>query len=152
MNVVNPSSMPKPSTGLFLMKGTRFLMLKRRGSHGEGTWGLVGGTLEWMETISQAASRECYEECGVEIDPSTVRIGPVVTDLFPTANKHFLDILTSAPLPENAIPRIMEADKAIDIGWFTFDDLPAPLFSPLVAFLNQPLRPPFSVPEMVSVG
>jgi 8-oxo-dGTP diphosphatase len=139
---------PAGAVTLFLMRGNSFIMLKRHGSHGAGCWGLLGGGMDFGETIAEAAARECLEECGVVIDPATVRIGTVTNDRFPRDGKHFINVFVSADLPRRAEPRIMEPGKATDIGWFTVDSLPSPLFAPLHAFFRQSVLPPFHALEV----
>ena len=47
------------------------VLLERRKDN--GSWGLIGGTIELGETAAEAAARECYEETGLE-----VKIGDLV--------------------------------------------------------------------------
>jgi len=52
------------------------VLLARRVNTGfeDGNYGLVGGHLEAGETIIQAAVRECWEEVGVQLEPSDLQI------------------------------------------------------------------------------
>jgi len=45
----------------------QFLMMKRTSKHGQGTWGLPGGHMEFGETFETVAIREVSEELGIEI-------------------------------------------------------------------------------------
>ena len=135
---------PKVGVGLFLLDDrNRFLLLRRRGSHGAGCWGLVGGHLEYGQSPQQAAVAETAEETGVSLDPAAVRLGPYTNDLFPDEGKHYVTLFASAVLPPGQQPRIMEPHKADAMGWFTFDRMPDPLFVPLGNFLSEGHRPPF---------
>jgi len=139
---------PGVGVGVFVMRGDRFLMLRRRGSHGSGTWSVPGGGVAWGETVSECACREVFEETGVALAPETVRIGPVTNDIFPEEGKHYVGVYASAPLPGGAEPRIVEPSKADAIGWYGFDDLPSPLFAPLRDLLVLGIRPPFPQPDV----
>lgn len=136
---------PRIGVGLFLLDGRdRFLLLRRRGSHGAGCWGLVGGHLEYGQTPQQAAVAETSEEAGVALDPGSVALGPYTNDVFPVEGRHYVTLFASARLPAGQVPRIMEPHKADAMDWFGFDRLPDPLFVPLRNFLAQGNRPPFA--------
>lgn len=128
---------------LFVLRGAEFLMLRRAGSHGAGCWALPGGKIDFGETVSQAAARECREEVGLVVRPEDIALGPVTNDIFLAEDKHFLNVWCSVVMPEDQQPRNMEPHKASDLAWFTWDTLPAPLFTPVRSFQTQPLRPPF---------
>ncbi len=132
------------AVGLFLMREDgAVLLIRRRGSHGAGEWGLAGGKIDFGETLPECAARELFEETGVRIDPRTVRIGPTITDLWPEAGRHFACIFASAAAPVDAAPRVVEPDKATAVGWFALDALPDPVFAPLRLLLTTTAMPPF---------
>jgi 8-oxo-dGTP diphosphatase len=58
---------PKVGVGVFIIKDKKILMGKRINSHGEGTWSLPGGHLEFFETFEDCAKREVMEETGLKI-------------------------------------------------------------------------------------
>lgn len=139
---------PGVGLGIFVLRGGKFVMLRRHGSHGAGEWSLVGGAVEWGETITEAALRETREEIGIELDPASLRIGPVTNDLDPTASVHFVGVYVSASPLGGADPRIMEPGKATDIGWFDLGSLPQPLFGPMRVFGKIGAAPPFLQPDL----
>lgn len=55
---------------IFVDDKGRILLLKRSEDSKAypGCWGLVGGFVEWGETIEQALKREAMEEIGVEVE------------------------------------------------------------------------------------
>lgn len=113
-------------TAVFIFKDGKFLMMKRRGSHGAGTWAPPGGKMEFGEAFEDTARREVKEEVGLDI--ADVRLVGVTNDLFPADEKHFITLwLTSSYA--GGEPKIMEPEKCTAIEWRTFDDLPSPLFS-----------------------
>lgn len=60
---------------IFLLKPGSVLLLRRSNTGFEdGNYGAIGGHLESGETIIQAATRECREEIGVDIDPDDLKV------------------------------------------------------------------------------
>jgi 8-oxo-dGTP diphosphatase len=136
---------PGVGVGLFLHDACgRFVLMRRRGAHGAGTWGLVGGNNEYGQSPQEAAADEALQEVGVELDPAEIALGPFTNDFFPDEGKHYVTLFVSARIPEGAAPSIREPHKCSEIGMFSFDDLPGPLFVPFRNFLGQRLRPPFA--------
>jgi ADP-ribose pyrophosphatase YjhB (NUDIX family) len=56
------------------MQGARLLWIRRALQPRRGFWAIPGGFLECGETLAQAASRELFEEAGLEIDAGTLRL------------------------------------------------------------------------------
>jgi 8-oxo-dGTP diphosphatase len=113
--------------GVFVWKDGKFLMGKRRGSHGHDTWSIPGGHLEFDETIEQCAAREVHEETGLIVD--NVRFLAATEDLFPEDNKHYVTIWVESDW-RSGDPRIVEPDTWVDQEWRDFKTLPSPLFEP----------------------
>lgn len=42
---------PRVGIGVFIFKNNKFLMGCRKGAHGEGTWSIPGGHLEFGESM-----------------------------------------------------------------------------------------------------
>jgi 8-oxo-dGTP diphosphatase len=111
--------------GVFVLKGGKFLMLKRQGSHGAGSWSLPGGNLDFGELFEQTARREVGEEANIEI--TNVRFGAVTNDIFAGENKHYVTIWMLSDWKSVEV-RNMEPAQCTAQSWHTFDDLPSPLF------------------------
>lgn len=118
---------PRVGVGVFVFKNGKFLMGRRKGSHGEGDWSLPGGHLEFGESPEQTAAREVKEETGAEI--KNIRFGALTNDIFGSDNKHYVSIWMVGEW-KSGEPVIMEPEKYIDQQWFDFDTLPEPLFQP----------------------
>ena len=112
---------------VFIFKDGKFLMHKRQGSHGEGSWAVLGGHLEFGESFEETAKREVKEEAGLEI--KNVRFGAVTNDYFPEENKHYVTIWVLSDWSSGQ-ECITEPDKCAAQAWYTFDTLPQPLFLP----------------------
>ncbi len=129
---------PRIGIGVLVLKSGRFLLLKRTGSHGEGTWCPPGGHLEFQESPEDCARREVREEAGIEI--KNIRFAAVTNDIFSREDRHYITIHMLADY-ESGEPRIMENGKAKEIGWFEWGKLPQPLFLPMQNLLKQGFRP-----------
>lgn len=118
---------PKVGVACFVWRDGKFIVGKRLGAHGEGTWSVPGGHLEYGESWEEAAKREVLEETGVEI--TNVRFLAATNDVFEANNKHYISIWLEADWLSGE-PTIMEPDKWVDQEWRDFSSLPAPLFEP----------------------
>jgi 8-oxo-dGTP diphosphatase len=116
-------------TGILLFNDkSQFLMGKRKGSHGEGMWGLVGGYIEFGETFEQAARRETMEETGLTL--TNFKVLTSANHFFDDGAKHHITIYCAGRI-DSQTPKIMEPHKCE--GWHFFDDwnsLPSPTFVP----------------------
>jgi 8-oxo-dGTP diphosphatase len=123
----NQEKHPRIGIGVFVFKNNKFLMGKRMGSHGEGSWSIPGGHLEFGESFADTAAREVLEETGLHI--KNIRFGAVTNDYFEKEGKHYVTIWMLSDY-ESGEATILEPDKYVDQNWFDFDTLPTPLFLP----------------------
>jgi 8-oxo-dGTP diphosphatase len=119
---------PKVGVGVFVIKDKKILMGQRINAHGEGTWSLPGGHLEFFETFEDCAKREVLEETGLNI--TDVNFATITNDMFKKENKHYITIFVKSKNSQG-IPKVMEPNKCLKWDWFTWDNLPKPLFLPL---------------------
>lgn len=121
--------MEKPNVrvgvGVFVFKDGKFLAQRRKGAHGEGSWSLPGGHLEFGESFEETARREVMEEAGIEI--KNVRFGAVTNDHFVDENKQYVTIWMLSEWARGDVKNL-EPEKCTAQTWCTFDDLPEPLF------------------------
>jgi len=110
--------------GVIVIKDGMFLIQKRKGSHGTGTWSIPGGHLEFGESFAETAEREVLEETGVKI--KNIRFGAVTNDVLVSDDKHYVSIWLVSDY-DSGEARIMEPDKCDDLKWVTFGSLPEPL-------------------------
>lgn len=125
--------------------GRMLLCLHRR----LNLWMQVGGHCEPTDTsLAAAALREAIEESGVAglvlvPDPIDVDVHPTScrpADGEPaTATLHF-DVRFAALAPAGAVEQLSEESRAL--GWFTADELPAPLANGV----RSQIAPAFAVP------
>lgn len=122
----NKQNRPKVGLGVYVIDNAKLLLLKRQGAHGEGSWCPPGGHLESGESFADCAIREAKEEAGIEIDD--IKVIGLTNDIF-SEDKHYITIATVGKL-KSGKAKIMEPDKATDIGWFELDNLPSLMFLP----------------------
>ena len=120
--------------GVFVFKNGKFLMGRRRNAHGDGTWSIPGGHLEFSETFEDTAKREVLEETGLAI--KNVRFGAVTNDYFRDEGKHYVTVWVLSDW-ESGKEHITEPDKYVDMEWRDFDTLPEPLFLPWQQLLSS---------------
>jgi 8-oxo-dGTP diphosphatase len=104
---------------LFLAKRSQTVKNER------GHWETPGGSVEFGETLEEAARREIREEFGVDID--VVDTFPAADHLIPNEHQHWVAVTFLARIRGSQVPKIMEPDKCDEIGWFALDALPSPL-------------------------
>jgi 8-oxo-dGTP diphosphatase len=121
------SKRPYVGVGVIIMKGDQVLLMRRRNSHGDGTWSSPGGHLEYGESPEACAIRESQEETGVIIADVTFRA--ITNDLFETEEKHYVTIWMEGRYVSGE-PRINSQREMSELGWFSWDALPQPLLYP----------------------
>ena len=128
----------KPLVGLGVLifnNRNEILLGKRKGSHGEFTWGPPGGHLEFGESFEECAAREVLEETGLEIKNSTFLV--VTNDFFQKENKHYISIFMKADYPEGQTIKNNESHKTEEWKWFSLKVLPENLFLPLEQLVSD---------------
>ena len=121
--------------GIMILKDNKVLLGKRHDDpekadselHGEGTWTMPGGKLEFGESFEQAASRETLEETGLKADTKNLKIISLSNDI--KANAHFVTVGFLCTEFEGE-PKVMEPDEITKWDWFDLDNLPTPMFFP----------------------
>ena len=132
------SDRPLVGVAIIIAKNNKVLLHKRKNSHGDGAWAFPGGHLEFMETIEECAKRETKEEMNLNI--KNLKTVTLTNDFFPEENKHYITIFVTAKIKSGKL-KLMEPEKSSEIGWFSWDELPEPLFIPLVNLLDQGYSP-----------
>jgi 8-oxo-dGTP diphosphatase len=132
----NPSAMVGVS--VIVKKGDRILLEKRAHSHGGGTWGPPSGHIDYGETPEQTAARETQEETGVSIDEIKFRC--VTNDVFEAEHKHYITLWFEAKHVSGE-PGVQAPDEESNVGWFSWNALPQPLFLPLSHLLEGKTYP-----------
>lgn len=106
------------------------IVMHRKGSHGEGTWGLPGGWIEEKETVMETAIRESKEEFGIEVIPTHVLT--CTSDIHPEGFETVTCFLMVKPVDSDIALTIMEPNKCDYIMWASLCNIHTlKLFTPL---------------------
>lgn len=114
------------------------LMGKRKGSHGAGTWSFPGGHIDFGETAREAVCRELKEETGLSDVFYLKRFAqPYGEAVFEKENKHYITLLFSGECQQSWEPELKEPNKCEEWKWISRNNVPAPLFKPVINLLSQ---------------
>lgn len=107
---------------VLLARGDELLLIRRRGTYGDGKWHLPSGKLNPGESLPAGAARESGEEVGVLIEPADLR------------HVHTLHVAGAGPVPRLGVffearcwsgePYNREPEKCSAVEWFHRDRLP----------------------------
>ncbi|KIW03499.1 uncharacterized protein PV09_05266 [Verruconis gallopava] len=151
-------SAPRVGVGVFAFKrnGT-FILGKRKGSLGSGTFALPGGHLEYGESFTACAARELWEETGIQISEEKIHYLTTVNSVFESEGLHYVTVAVGCLLDDDVEPKVMEPNKCECWQFITWpqlreyaeQDLQASdndvkmLFKPMVHFVTQRGFDPF---------
>ncbi|OGK19742.1 hypothetical protein A3D80_03275 [Candidatus Roizmanbacteria bacterium RIFCSPHIGHO2_02_FULL_40_13b] len=136
-------------TGVLILNKGKVLLGKRNQDpkktssllHGDGTWTMPGGKLDFGESFEEGAKRETLEETGLILNE--IEIVCVNNDIVDTA--HFVTIGVLCRDDFEGQPRVMEPEKITDWQWFDLKNLPAPLYFPSQRVLDNYLKQKFYI-------
>lgn len=131
MKLYSKCDRPHVGVGVIIQKEDKVLLMKRKGSNGSGTWAFPGGKLETYECFEECAIRETKEE--TDLDIYDIKIDKTTNDIFVEDGLHYVTIFVKCEY--NGIPKIMESNKCTEMNWFSWNDLPNPLFIPFENYL-----------------
>ena len=116
------SPLPRVGVGVLIVDNQRQVLLTLRKRPPEaGNWSIVGGKLEYLETLSACALREAREEVGVDV--SIEGLLCVTDHLLPEEGQHWV---SPAYLGRIASGRAKNCEprKTREVRWFPLDQLP----------------------------
>ncbi len=112
------------------------------GLHGEGTWCLPGGKMEYGESFEETAKRELMEETGIELRES--RVLCVNNDMNEYAHFITVGMLAKKYIGE---AQVTEPDEIIEWRWFDLNKVPKDLFFPTRKIIECYKQGRFNLPE-----
>ena len=129
---------PRVGVGVIITKGKKVLLLKRKNSHGNGTWAFIGGHLEFNETPEDCARREVFEEAGIRL--KNLKAVSFTNDIFPKEKKHYITLFVLAEYKSGKV-EVKEHDKIERLEWFSWNKFPSPLFIPVKNLRKKKFNP-----------
>lgn len=116
---------PRVGVGVLLVDGSGRVLLTLRVLPPEaGCWSIVGGKLDYLETLEACAVREAREEAGLEI--VIERLLCVTNHLLPKERQHWVSPAYLGRVLAGEAQNC-EPEKARDVRWFPLDKLPSNL-------------------------
>jgi 8-oxo-dGTP diphosphatase len=119
--------------GVMILKNRKILLGRRNKDpkkadselHGEGTWTMPGGKLEYQENFEEGAFREVLEETGIKL--KNIKIICINNDK--NEHAHFITIsMLSTDFEGEA--KVMEPDEITEWRWFASKELPKNIYPP----------------------
>jgi 8-oxo-dGTP diphosphatase len=101
--------------------------------HGEGTWSLPGGKIDFGEKAKDSIWREVYEETSIRLNKNKMKIITIQDEIVPDAHYLTLGWLCRDFLGE---AKVMEPDEMTKWKWFDINNLPSPLYKPAIPMLK----------------
>lgn len=132
------SEKPQVGIAIIITRDDKVLLMKRKGPHGPGTWSTPGGHLDYGETPEQCAAREAKEEVGVNV--TDIRFRSISNDVFEAEGKHYITIWMDGKTTDE--PTIASEEEVAELGWYSWNALPQPLFLSLENLVTKNTYPP----------
>lgn len=145
INKMSKDRQPRVGVGVMILRNGKVLLGKRHADskkadselHGEGTWTMPGGKLEFGEKLKSVAKREVFEETGIKINEENLEIISVTDDILKDAHFVTIGFLCTKFF---GIPKVMEPDEITLWKWFDLNNLPSPIFFPSKKILEKHLK------------
>lgn len=133
---------PGVGFGVMLLRDNKILLGKRHEDpvkassalHGEGTWTMPGGKLEFQEEFADGTYRETLEETGIKINPEALEQISTTNNIVEDAHFVTLGFLCKEFTGE---AEVKEPDEITEWRWFDFNNLPSPIFFPSKQIIDK---------------
>lgn len=113
---------PRVGVGVLIVDANdRALLTLRKRPPEAGHWSIVGGKVDYLETLEDCAVREAREEVGVQI--AIVRLLCVTDHCLPKENQHWVSPAFLGRIVSGE-PHNCEPDKTLKVSWFPLSALP----------------------------
>jgi 8-oxo-dGTP diphosphatase len=121
----SPDSQPRVGAGVLLVDASgRVLLTLRKFSPEAQCWSIIGGKVDFLETVESCAIREALEEVGLKI--AIDRLLCITNHLLPEEGQHWVSPAYLGRILEGEA-RNCEPHKTQEVRWFRMDELPGNL-------------------------
>ena len=129
---------PRVGVAVIIIRDGLVLVGKRKGAHGEGSWAVPGGNLQYGETPEMCARREVLEETGL-ILTHTDMLHYVTNTVFAKEGLHYITLWVVARLAgdDKQMALLIEPDRCHGWEWSEWGQIPEPQFLPLNQFYEE---------------
>lgn len=136
---------PGVGIGIMLIQNNKALLGQRHPDakkadsalHGQGTWTMPGGKIEFKEKMVDAAIRELFEETGIKAKTSDLKMISIQDDI--EIDAHFVTIGFLLKKWEGEV-KVCEPEKITKWEWFNINDLPRPIYKPSEKIVKEYLK------------
>ena len=118
---------PKVAAICIVERDLKVLMVKRGNQPGIGLWSMPGGYVDRGEIVEEAAVREVLEETGLEVE---------VEGLVGLFSKRDHPVIVAAFVAREVGGALKAGLEALDVGFFSLDDLPPLAFAGDLSILD----------------
>lgn len=115
-----PERVPFVGVGCMVVRDGQLLLVRNQ----RGFWSTPGGHLDFGESPDVCAARETWEETGITV--SGVEFVAITNDVLENAGRHYVTIWMRGDA-DRATAAVQDTAEIVEVGWFPFDTLPAPL-------------------------
>ena len=128
--------------GVLVIKNKKILLGKRNEDpkkadsifHGEGSWTMPGGKIDFQEKIEKAAKRELFEETGIKATSSDIQVFCLNEEIIKEAHFITIGLIFKNCTQE---PKVKEPEEITEWKWFSLNDLPKKIYPPSKKILNN---------------
>ena len=121
-----------PAVALFIFARTKEgikVLASERGKEAadfQGLWNVPCGYVDFDETTKESAARELFEECGVKVDPSLLKLVKVqdgITENHQNITLRYVYFADESILEQEFSKTLNEGEEVGEIKWLSLDEV-----------------------------